>query len=160
LVKSELDGPPEVATNRGEQLLRALRDGNQDALRQLFHLAARHPTDFDLYMDVLVNLDADEVRRAVSTDPATAQEVVRAMAELHSGAQVTMEYGDIDRLITWLLVVAYRAEAIQEWDLLETASMPSCSGTSGTSGAYTPLRRTAQRLGLAQAAAEVVPLAV
>jgi hypothetical protein len=41
------------------------------------------------------------------------------MAELHSGGQVTMEYRDIDRLITWLLVVAYHAEAIQEWDLLE-----------------------------------------
>jgi serine/threonine protein kinase len=119
LVTSELDGPPEVAASRGEQLLTAARGGDQDALRQLFHLAARHPADFDLYMDVVVNLDADEVRRAVSTDPATAREVVRAMTELHSGGQVTMEYRDVDRLITWLLVVAYHAEAIQEWDLLE-----------------------------------------
>jgi len=118
-VTSELDGPLEVAANRGEQLLKAARDGDQDALRQLFHLAARHPADFDLYMDVIVSLSADEVRRAVSTDPATAREVVRAMAELYSGGQVTMEYDDVDRLIRWLLVVAYRAEAIEEWDLLE-----------------------------------------
>jgi len=119
LVTTELNGPPEVAANRGEQLLKAARDGGQDALRQLFHLAARHPADFDLYMDVIVNLSADEVRRAVSADPATAREVVHAMAELHSGGQVTMEFRDIDRLITWLLMVAYRAEAIEEWDLLE-----------------------------------------
>lgn len=119
LVTSELDGPPEVAANRGEQLLRAARDGDKDALRQLLHLAARHPADFDLYMDVIVNLSADEIRRAVSIDPATAREVVHAMAELHSGGQVTMEFRDVDRLITWLLVVAYRAEAIEEWDLLE-----------------------------------------
>jgi hypothetical protein len=56
-----------------------------------------------------MNLDADEVRRSVSADPATAREVVRAMAELRSGGQVTMEYRDVDRLITWLLVVAYHA---------------------------------------------------
>jgi len=119
LVSSELDDPPEVAADRGERLLQAARDGDQRSLRQLFRLAAEHPADIGLYLDVIVTLDDDQVRRAVSADPATAREVVRAIAELDSGGQVAMEYRDVDRLITWLLVVAYQAEAIEEWDLLE-----------------------------------------
>jgi serine/threonine protein kinase len=115
----EPDQPLEVAADRGAQLLRAARDGAPDALGQLFQLAARHPADFELYMDVIISLTPDEIRRSASSDPETLREVVRAMVELHSGGYVTMEYRDIDRLIRWLLVVAGAAEALQEWDLLE-----------------------------------------
>ncbi|NIL64693.1 hypothetical protein [Salinispora arenicola] len=41
------------------------------------------------------------------------------MLDLHSDAGVTLEYGDVDVLVTWLLVIARNAEAIAEWDLLE-----------------------------------------
>ncbi|WP_444948053.1 hypothetical protein [Micromonospora ureilytica] len=41
------------------------------------------------------------------------------MPNLQSGTGVTLEYGDVDRLVTWLLVVAYAAESLNEWGLLE-----------------------------------------
>jgi hypothetical protein len=44
---------------------------------------------------------------------------VQAVQDLHTGGHVTLEYSDVDRLVTWLLVVAHHAEHIEEWDLLE-----------------------------------------
>ena len=41
------------------------------------------------------------------------------LADLRNGAGVTLEYGDVDLLVTWLLAIAHHAETIAEWDLLE-----------------------------------------
>lgn len=119
LIAREVDEPPELPVNRGKKLLAAARRGDQTAPTALFGLAANTRADYELYLQVLVNLDDDQTRSAVSANPPTAQDVVRAIPDLHTGAGVTLEYGDVDRLITWLLVIAYHAEQIEEWDLLE-----------------------------------------
>ena len=119
LIARELDDPPEIPANRGEQLLTELRAGDPTALGHLFDLAARHPGDYDLYLQVLVNLDDDQTRAAVTANPSGAREIVRGVPDLHSGAGVTLEYGDVDQLVAWLLVIARHAETITEWDLLE-----------------------------------------
>ncbi|WP_431895734.1 protein kinase domain-containing protein [Micromonospora haikouensis] len=119
LIAYELDDPPEIPANRGEHLLKELRAGDPTAVGQLFDLAARHPGDYDLYLQVLVNLDDGQIRSAITANPSAAREIVRGVLDLHSDAGVTLEYGDVDVLVTWLLVIARNAEAIAEWDLLE-----------------------------------------
>lgn len=103
LIARELDGLPEIPSNRGEELLTALRAGEPTALGQLVDLAARHSGDYDLYLQVLVNLDDDQTRAAVTANPPALREIVRGVPKLHSGAGVTLEYGDVDQLVTWLL---------------------------------------------------------
>ncbi|MEU1969381.1 protein kinase [Micromonospora sediminicola] len=119
LMAQELDAPPENPASRGEQLLAAHRAGNPTALGQLIVLAARHPDDYDLYLQVLVNVDDGETRSAVTESPSAMREIVQGVPTLHSGTGVTLEYGDVDRLVAWLLIVAYAAEPLSEWDLLE-----------------------------------------
>jgi serine/threonine protein kinase len=122
LIARELDDPPEIPANRGEQLLKELQAGDPTAVGQLFDLAARHLGDYDLYLQVLVNLDEDQTRGAVTANPTAAREIVRGVLDLRSGAGVTLEYGDVDLLVTWLLAIAHHAETIAEWDLLEDAA--------------------------------------
>jgi serine/threonine protein kinase len=119
LITRELDEPPELPINSGKTLLAAASRGDQTAPTALFDLTAGAHADYELYLQVLVNLSDDQTRAAVSANPPTAQEIVRAVPHLHTGGNVTLEYGDVDRLITWLLVIAYHAEQIDEWDLLE-----------------------------------------
>ena len=114
-----MDEPLEIPANRGEQLRAALRTGDLTALEELVDLAARHAGDYDLYLQVLVSLDDDQLRAVVAANPSAAREIVRGVLDLHSGAGVALEYGDVDRLVTWLLVIAHHAEYLTEWDLLE-----------------------------------------
>jgi len=118
LIARELDEPPDLPVNQGKALL-AATGGDQAALKALVQLVARTHADYELYMQVLVNLADDQTRAAISADPPAAREIVRAVQDLHTGGYVTLEYDDVDRLVTWLLVVAYHAEHIEEWDLLE-----------------------------------------
>jgi hypothetical protein len=76
--------------------------------------AARVGADYELYAEVLTGLGEDQIRAAVSADPATARAVVRSIDDVSTGGHVTLEYGDVDRLVTMLLVIAYHAEAIDE----------------------------------------------
>lgn len=122
LIASELDEPPKIPANRGEQLLAVLRSGDTGALGELVDLGARYAGDYDLYLQVLVDLNDDQTRAAVTANPAAVREIVRGVLHLHSDAGVTLEYGDVDRLVTWLLVIAYQAETVSEWDLLEVTA--------------------------------------
>ncbi|PWR14872.1 hypothetical protein DKT69_14065 [Micromonospora sicca] len=118
----ELDEPPEIPANRGEQLLRAVRDSDTAALGHLFTLAARHPGDYDLCTEVLFHLDPEHIREGVVAEPAAAGEVVRGMTALNSGGHVTLEHGQVDAVIRWLLVAARAAADSGAWDLLEDSA--------------------------------------
>jgi serine/threonine protein kinase len=119
LIAHELDDPREIPANQGEGLLTALQAGDPTALGQLVDLAARHTGDYDLYLRVLIRLDDQQTRAAVTTNPPAFREIVRGVLDLDSGAGVTLDYGDVDQLISWQLVIAYHAETLAEWDLLE-----------------------------------------
>jgi serine/threonine protein kinase len=119
LISREFDVPPELPVNRGKTLLAAVSRGDKTAPAALFDLAASAHADYELYLGVLVNLDDHQIHAAVAANPPTACEVVKAIEDLHTGGYVTLEYGDVDQLITWLLMIAHHAEQISEWDLLE-----------------------------------------
>ncbi|MFF5291920.1 protein kinase domain-containing protein [Paractinoplanes globisporus] len=119
LIAQELDEPPDIPVNQGKALLAAAAGGDATALTQLIRLAVRSHADYELYLDVLVDLDEEQTRTAVSADPSATRDVVRAVRDLHTGGQITLEYDDVDRLVTWLLVIAQQAEILEEWDLLE-----------------------------------------
>jgi serine/threonine protein kinase len=119
LIAQELDEPPAISVNQGKALLAAAAGGDAAALTQLIRLAARNHADYELYLDVLVALDEEQTRIAVSGDPSATRDVVRAVHDLHTGGHVTLEYADVDALVTWLLAVAHHAEVLEEWDLLE-----------------------------------------
>jgi serine/threonine protein kinase len=119
LIAQELDEPPAIPVNQGKALLAAAKGGDAAALTQLIRLAARSHANYELYLDVLVDLDEEQTRIAVSADPSATRDVVRAVHDLHTGGHVTLEYADVDALVTWLLAVAHHAEKLEEWDLLE-----------------------------------------
>jgi serine/threonine protein kinase len=122
LAAGELDQPPTLPITQGRALAAAAAAGDRDAPPALWRLAAHAHADYELYLEVLVDLDDEQTRAAVGADPAAAQEVVTAVHDLHTGGNVTLEYGDVDRLIVWLLIIAHQAEDIEEWDLLEDAA--------------------------------------
>ncbi|MEU5859931.1 serine/threonine-protein kinase [Nonomuraea sp. NPDC047529] len=118
LVARELDDPPVNPISRGTELLTAVRAGDATALERLIEMAAQHAGDYDLYIEILLDLNDSQTRAAVTANPAAVREIVRGVPDLHSGT-VTLEYGDVDRLVSWLLVIARHAEGLGEWDLLE-----------------------------------------
>ena len=122
LIARELDEPVEIPANHGERLLVAIRSGDPTAIEELVDLAARHPRNYDLYLDVLVQLDHDQTQAAVIANPTAMREIVRGVLDLESGNGVTLEYADVDQLVTWLLDIARQAGALDEWDLLEDAA--------------------------------------
>ncbi|WP_170321571.1 serine/threonine protein kinase [Acrocarpospora pleiomorpha] len=122
MVAAEFDAPAELAS-RGGRLLPAVRAGDREALVELFRLAARSDLDHDFFRDVLVALDGDRLRAAVSADPQAVGEVVRAIRLLDSAnGSAGREPGDHGRAITWLLAIAGHAESLAQWDLLDEVS--------------------------------------
>ncbi|WP_229075022.1 hypothetical protein [Actinoplanes sp. DH11] len=119
LIARELDEPAEDPTNHGERLLAAIRSGDPTGTGQLVDLAVQHAGHYELYLNVLVQLGHDQTQAAVAANPSAMREIVRGVLKLDSGNGVTLEYGDVDQLITWLLIVARHAETCSEWDLLE-----------------------------------------
>ncbi|WP_170316853.1 serine/threonine protein kinase [Acrocarpospora corrugata] len=122
MVAAEFDAPTELAA-RGGRLLPAVRAGDRAALVELFRLAARSDLDHDFFQDVLVALDDDWLRAAVSADPQAVGEVVRAIRFLDStNGSAGRELDDYGRATTWLLAIADHAESLAQWDLLDDAS--------------------------------------
>lgn len=119
LIARELDEPAEDPTSHGERLLAAIRSGDPTGIGQLVDLAVRNAGHYDLYLNVLVQLGHDPTEAAAAANPPAMREIVRGVLDLDGGNGVTLEYGDVDQLITWLLIVARHAETCGEWDLLE-----------------------------------------
>ncbi|WP_432973589.1 protein kinase domain-containing protein [Dactylosporangium sp. CA-233914] len=119
LIAVELDPPAELPISRAEHLLARVRDDDDAALDELVRLIAGRAGDYELYMDVLTELIDEQVRKAVTGNPSAFRDIVQAVPDLHSNTGVVLEYGDVDRLVTWFLTVAYQAEKIEEWDLME-----------------------------------------
>ncbi|MFJ6141116.1 serine/threonine-protein kinase [Kitasatospora sp. NPDC092286] len=118
-IAHETEAPPEPAIVRAEALLPAVKAGDRDAASSLVSLAARHPEDADLYIDVLARLEVGLIAPALLTDPRAATEIARAMAVLLGSTSRHPERGDVDSVIMWLFDLARQAADAGELDLLE-----------------------------------------
>ncbi|SMC47152.1 serine/threonine-protein kinase [Kibdelosporangium aridum] len=107
LVAAELDAPTESPIDRAKRLL-----ADPNTAGALLGLAADVGPDRDFFNQVLLPLDEEQLRTALMTDPASAQQVLQAVRALP----------DEDSTGIWLLTVARIAESLAEWDVLREAA--------------------------------------
>lgn len=123
LMQQELDPPPDIPANAGKQLLNEANQGSEEAAEALVGLAFRHVNDYELYVDVLAQLDREPTVKAVSSDVQRAIEVVQAMARhLDNATASWMPFGQVSVVMGWMLTIAQWAAQSQSWDLLEEAA--------------------------------------
>lgn len=119
LIRQELDYDQPDNSDPAVQLLTAANNGDRATAAKLFTLAARSPSDENLYCDVLPRLNLDAVHTAVAVDPPRTIEVVRAMGE-HLWADLSWD--EAARVITWLHWIETWAADEGNLNLLEEAA--------------------------------------
>ncbi|MFF9496598.1 protein kinase domain-containing protein [Streptomyces flaveolus] len=121
LIAQQLDVPPVPAVIQAEALRDVLLGSEPgDAGEQLVALAAAHPDDAALYIDVLLDIPTKALIPALFADVRRAVDVARAMPRL-LGSHRRPEYGEVDGVIMWLFAVARQAADAGELHLLEVA---------------------------------------
>lgn len=121
LLANELEPPPPNPLEIGAGLLREARAGSTDAAQRLLTLAARFPDDYDLHLDVVAELDAQQTFEALIADRARAVEVIKSMGEIDGATQI-MPFTAVDVVMSWLLDIAKRSAAAGEAELFEHAA--------------------------------------
>ncbi|GHJ11341.1 hypothetical protein TPA0907_57080 [Micromonospora humidisoli] len=122
MIAAEFDTPTETSA-RGRRLVAAVRTGERAALVDLVRLAARSDLDDDLLRDILVALDGERTRIAVSGCPNEVGELVHSIHQRYPASTAARpEAGDPGPAVRWLLSVAEHAEDLDLWELFETTS--------------------------------------
>ena len=122
LVATELDEPPVPPGSEGEELLAVANQGDPASARRLLALAARHPDDDELFLDVLPQLTVDQLRQAVRADLPTAKEIADALRQ-----HLESDWGDRDfdwanAVVRLGLNLAREGDQNSDLDLLESGA--------------------------------------
>ncbi|MFE7485105.1 protein kinase [Streptomyces sp. NPDC057552] len=128
VVEQETAPQIDLPIARAQQLLAAAQEADTDAARQLLALAADHGDDYELYLDVLTNLDMDTAAPLLLDHPEQARTLVEAMTgHVQGDGNGWPHYNESKRAIAWLRGVARHAAEEQQWDLLEEAARGMCT---------------------------------
>ncbi|MER6353471.1 serine/threonine-protein kinase [Streptomyces sp. NPDC001634] len=112
-------------TARASLLRTGMRDGDRAAAAQLIALAADHPDNYELYLDILVHTPISMLGNPLADNAHQAVTVVRAMAEhvgTERGRKMAEDNFDVHRPIRWLLQVATVSAQKEVWELLDAAA--------------------------------------
>ncbi|MBQ0890044.1 serine/threonine protein kinase [Streptomyces sp. RM72] len=128
VVEQETAPQIDLPIARAQQLLAAAQEADTDAARQLLALAADHGDDYELYLDVLPNLDMDTAAPLLLDHPEQTRTLVEAMTgHVRGDGNGWPHYNESKRAIAWLRGVARHAAEEQQWDLLEEAARGMCT---------------------------------
>ncbi len=106
----------------------AAQEQNTDAARRLFALAADHGDDYELYLNVLPNLDMGRTAPLLLDHPEQTRILVQAMTgHVRGDGTGWPHYNESKRTIAWLRGVARHAAEEEQWDLLEEAARGMCT---------------------------------
>ncbi|MFF9436753.1 protein kinase [Streptomyces sp. NPDC014735] len=128
VVEQETAPQIDLPIARAQQLLAAAQEGDTDAARQLLALAADHGDDYELYLDVLPNLDMDTAAPLLLDHPEQTRTLVEAMTgHVRGDGNGWPHYNESKRAIAWLRGIARHAAEEEQWDLLEEAARGMCT---------------------------------
>ncbi len=123
LIEAELNEPPAVPANAGEELLERVREGDGQARVQLWRLAVRHSEDYDLYINVLPAIPDVALKELTTDEPELTREVVKAMhAHLDDTGAQNLPFHDANAIVKLLLAICRHASRKGNWALLEEAA--------------------------------------
>lgn len=128
LVERETSPHIDLPIARAQQLVTAAQQGDTNAASRLLALAADHGDDYELYLDVLPNLEMKGTAPLLLANPEQALTLVHAMARHVQGdGNGQPHWNESKRAIAWLRGVAVRAAQEKQWELLEEAARGMCS---------------------------------
>ncbi len=113
---------------RAQTLFSLAATGDNGATYELVGLAADHPDDYRLYVEVLTRTKSDAVGPALVRNPAQASAVTQAMAgHVVGDGQRQAELDEADRVIGWLFSLASYAAQTEQWQLLDETTRAMCT---------------------------------
>ncbi|MFH9967828.1 serine/threonine-protein kinase [Streptomyces mirabilis] len=128
VVEQETAPQTDLPVARAQQLLAAAQEEDTDAGRRLLALAADHGDDYELYLDVLPNLDMETTAPLLLDHPEQTRTLVQAMTGHFRGDGTGWpHWNESKRAIAWLRGVARHAAEEEQWDLLEEAARGMCT---------------------------------
>lgn len=128
LVERETSPHIDLPIARAQQLVTAAQEGDTNAAGQLLALAADHGDDYELYLDVLPDLEMDLTGPLLLANPEQALTLIQAMTgHVNGDGTGWPHYNESKRAIAWLRGVARHAAQEEEWDLLEEAARGMCT---------------------------------
>jgi hypothetical protein len=128
VVEQETAPQIDLPIARAQQLLAAAQEGDTDAARRLLALAADHGDDYELYLDVLPDLDMEATAPLLLDHPEQTRTLVEAMTgHVRGDGNGWPHYNESKRAIAWLRGIARRAAEEEQWDLLEEAVRGMCT---------------------------------
>lgn len=123
LVDRETAAHTDLPIIRARLLLEDSKAGDATAAAQLLALAADHPGDYELYLEVVAALRPDTVEAVLLANPGQTTAVVEAMTGHAPGDRGDWPtFDEATRAIWWLLGVARHAARAEEWELLDAAA--------------------------------------
>ncbi|MFF7385548.1 serine/threonine protein kinase [Streptomyces griseoluteus] len=123
LINRELTEPEESPTERARRLWDRTRAGDPAAVTSLLELITDHPEDYELYIQTLTGLSAEQVGPWLSRNPQGSDRLLKAMAEhAHGRGARRVQFSEAARAAIWLHAIANFAEAKDDWDLLDEAA--------------------------------------
>ncbi|NSL43660.1 serine/threonine-protein kinase [Streptomyces sp. 8P21H-1] len=128
VVEQETAPQIDLPVARAQQLLAAAKEEDTNAARQLLALAADHGDDYELYLDVLPNLDMETTAPLLLDHPEQTRTMVQAMTgHVRGDGTGWPHWNESKRAIAWLRGVARHAAKEEQWDLLEEAARGMCT---------------------------------
>ncbi|MCX4508169.1 protein kinase domain-containing protein [Streptomyces anulatus] len=127
LIEHELVAIPEDPHTVATNLVHQATINGTGAAEALLTLLTDHPGDYELYVDVLTQLPAQQAYSALTQDLSQARSVLRALAgHVNGGDKHTVQWGQANKVAKWLCQIAEQAALQQQWDLLEEATQTMC----------------------------------
>ncbi|WP_328625638.1 protein kinase [Streptomyces sp. NBC_00353] len=128
LVERETSPHIDLPIARAQQLVPAAQEGDTNAAGQLLALAADHSDDYELYLDVLPNLEVEGAAPLLLANPEQALTLVHAMTgHVQGDGNSQPHWNESKRAIAWLRGVAVCAAREEQWELLEEAARGMCT---------------------------------
>lgn len=128
LVEQETSPRLDLPIARAQQLVTSARKGDTKAAARLLALAADHGDDYELYLDVLPNLEMKGAAALLLANPEQALTLVHAMTgHVQGDGNGLPHWNESKRAIAWLRDVAIRAAREKHWELLEEAARGMCT---------------------------------
>jgi hypothetical protein len=122
---------------RAQQLVTAAQQGDTNAAGRLLALAADHGDDYELYLDILPNLEMKGAAPLLLTNPEQALTLVHAMTgHVQGDGNGQPHWNESKRAIVWLRGVAVRAAREKQWELLEEAARGMCTWDAASNEWY------------------------
>ncbi|MFD9068476.1 protein kinase domain-containing protein [Streptomyces lasiicapitis] len=128
LIAREFSVPQRPPVEQAEPLLIAAHAGDPTSVNALLVLITDFSDDYNLYVEVLVELPPERAAPPLSRNPQQANALLHAFAQQVDGDGVKLvQFRDAARVVAWLHALAAWAADQSEWDLLDEAVRTMCT---------------------------------